>query len=430
MAACGIAGCSMGYANCQGDGTNCLTYIGGTDVNNCGACGHKCTTANGTPKRPAASAASAELQPGPRPLLADGHRLRDAPRHPHQLRELRQRLHHHQRHALLHPVGHDVHVRDRELQPRLHPLPGGRHQLRDQHQHRQQQLRRVRGHVLRGDLRWRGRARRLGQLLRRQVRDHLLRRELPGHRPHVLRRLRVRALHRPHHLRRRSGSTWGRSQSRRRRSPAVTHSSNLFPATPNAAYYAVTFTANTDTNVPPEDHPDRPAQRVRDGRHLELLTLSSSACAATSDATNRTASPPGTVSYGAEPGRGSDQLPRDGQPLPADRGRRQRRHGVHQGLPQGRRGPSATTAAHPHAHHQLRRPPPMGGPLRGPPGDDGASSRRPHPQPPQPGPARAMQERGPTEGAGPREGLGLGGGAPLLPLLLAPAFSAACSRRA
>jgi hypothetical protein len=39
----------MGYASCPGNGTNCLTFVGGSDVNNCGACGHTCTTQNGTP---------------------------------------------------------------------------------------------------------------------------------------------------------------------------------------------------------------------------------------------------------------------------------------------------------------------------------------------------------------------------------------------
>jgi hypothetical protein len=41
-ATCGVAGCSTGYANCPGNGTNCSTFIGGSDVNNCGACNHVC----------------------------------------------------------------------------------------------------------------------------------------------------------------------------------------------------------------------------------------------------------------------------------------------------------------------------------------------------------------------------------------------------
>jgi len=34
----------MGYANCPGNGTNCSTYVGGTDANNCGSCGNVCAS--------------------------------------------------------------------------------------------------------------------------------------------------------------------------------------------------------------------------------------------------------------------------------------------------------------------------------------------------------------------------------------------------
>jgi hypothetical protein len=47
---CAVASCATGYAACPGNGNNCLTYIGGSDVNNCGGCGTTCTTQNGTPK--------------------------------------------------------------------------------------------------------------------------------------------------------------------------------------------------------------------------------------------------------------------------------------------------------------------------------------------------------------------------------------------
>jgi hypothetical protein len=39
---CAVGSCSVGYANCPGQGTNCLTYIEGSDVNNCGACNKVC----------------------------------------------------------------------------------------------------------------------------------------------------------------------------------------------------------------------------------------------------------------------------------------------------------------------------------------------------------------------------------------------------
>jgi hypothetical protein len=41
-ATCGVAGCSAGYAHCTATGHDCETFVGGTDVNNCGSCGHVC----------------------------------------------------------------------------------------------------------------------------------------------------------------------------------------------------------------------------------------------------------------------------------------------------------------------------------------------------------------------------------------------------
>src|SRR5262249_33278284 len=49
-ATCAVGSCGQGYAHCAGQpGTNCETFVLGNDPNNCGACGHVCSTANGTP---------------------------------------------------------------------------------------------------------------------------------------------------------------------------------------------------------------------------------------------------------------------------------------------------------------------------------------------------------------------------------------------
>ncbi len=48
---CAVGSCSMGYANCPGNGTNCSTFILGNDTNNCGGCNKVCgsdATSNGT----------------------------------------------------------------------------------------------------------------------------------------------------------------------------------------------------------------------------------------------------------------------------------------------------------------------------------------------------------------------------------------------
>lgn len=46
---CVIASCNIGFADCDGNSANgCETHVQ-TDVNNCGACGTVCRTANGTP---------------------------------------------------------------------------------------------------------------------------------------------------------------------------------------------------------------------------------------------------------------------------------------------------------------------------------------------------------------------------------------------
>jgi hypothetical protein len=61
---CAIGSCATGYAACPGNGNNCLTYIGGSDVNNCGACGHVCTTNNGTPVCVGGVCHAGSCQPG------------------------------------------------------------------------------------------------------------------------------------------------------------------------------------------------------------------------------------------------------------------------------------------------------------------------------------------------------------------------------
>jgi hypothetical protein len=63
-ATCGVGACSMGYAACPGNGNNCLTFIGGTDVNNCGGCGVRCATQNGTPACNAGVCAVGSCSPG------------------------------------------------------------------------------------------------------------------------------------------------------------------------------------------------------------------------------------------------------------------------------------------------------------------------------------------------------------------------------
>ena len=61
---CVIASCNAGYADCDGNAANgCETYVV-NNVNNCGACGHVCTVANGTPGCANSACTVASCNPG------------------------------------------------------------------------------------------------------------------------------------------------------------------------------------------------------------------------------------------------------------------------------------------------------------------------------------------------------------------------------